>query len=342
MKKSMTIFIITVLAACESLFLHAQVGVNILTPHASAALQVESPQGTYRGMLTPSVTTSNRMSISSGTAQPADGLVVYDVNHRMHYYYHAGQNKWVSLSPFTLSTPTVGSASIPYGAITTPFAPTIYSVGINRQTPSQALDVVGNVTVTGNISTGSSVNAGSLSVNGFGTNALVPPGTIVMWSGNAIPAGWAECNGTSGTPDLRGRFIVAAGQAPSTTIPGDYNPSYVVNTTGGENHHILSKAEIPRHYHNASGDGATMAASGGSHGHQVTPNGQGTNASRAGGNAGGLASDGSATINTTNNTHSHPNSEFTGRVGDGATDGLNNQGHENRPQYYVLRFIMKL
>ena len=42
---------------------------------------------------------------------------------------------------------------------------------------------------------------------GYGT---IPIGGIIMWAGNpaTIPAGWALCNGTNGTPDLSGRFIV--------------------------------------------------------------------------------------------------------------------------------------
>ncbi len=43
-------------------------------------------------------------------------------------------------------------------------------------------------------------------------NHLVPPGGIIMWSGaiNDIPVGWALCDGSNGTPDLRDRFIVGA------------------------------------------------------------------------------------------------------------------------------------
>ena len=43
-------------------------------------------------------------------------------------------------------------------------------------------------------------------VNGFVT------GMIMMWSGTiaTIPSGWLLCNGSSGTPDLRNRFIIGA------------------------------------------------------------------------------------------------------------------------------------
>ena len=43
--------------------------------------------------------------------------------------------------------------------------------------------------------------------------SVVPTGTIVQWFGNAssLPAGWAECDGRFGTPDLRGKFVLAAG-----------------------------------------------------------------------------------------------------------------------------------
>lgn len=54
----------------------------------------------------------------------------------------------------------------------------------------------------------------------------IAAGTIVQWSGTiaAIPAGWAQCNGSNGTPDLRDKFIIAAqsedGGVPVTNITG--------------------------------------------------------------------------------------------------------------------------
>jgi hypothetical protein len=51
----------------------------------------------------------------------------------------------------------------------------------------------------------------------------LPPGCIIWWSGTIanIPTGWAFCNGTNGTPDLRDMFILGAGN------------SYAVDDTGG-------------------------------------------------------------------------------------------------------------
>ena len=42
---------------------------------------------------------------------------------------------------------------------------------------------------------------------------LVPRGGGILWHGSsdAIPKGWAICDGTQGTPDMRDRFVVGAG-----------------------------------------------------------------------------------------------------------------------------------
>jgi hypothetical protein len=56
-------------------------------------------------------------------------------------------------------------------------------------------------------------------------NAFVA-GMIMMWSGTiaTIPSGWLLCNGSSGTPDLRNRFIIGAHSDDSgtakTTVTG--------------------------------------------------------------------------------------------------------------------------
>jgi hypothetical protein len=50
----------------------------------------------------------------------------------------------------------------------------------------------------------------------------VPIGGIILWSGSiaSIPSGYAICDGTGGTPDLRDRFVVGAGSAYSVGATG--------------------------------------------------------------------------------------------------------------------------
>lgn len=56
-------------------------------------------------------------------------------------------------------------------------------------------------------------------------------GMILMWNGTiaTIPGGWALCDGSNGTPDLRNRMIVCAdadsGGAAKTTVTGSATQS---------------------------------------------------------------------------------------------------------------------
>ena len=70
-------------------------------------------------------------------------------------------------------------------------------------------------------------------------NAGVPIGCIVLWSGSSsnIPSGWHLCDGQHGTPDLRDRFVVGAGNA------------YTPGATGGNAQVTLTKEQLPAHTH---------------------------------------------------------------------------------------------
>ena len=72
-----------------------------------------------------------------------------------------------------------------------------------------------------------------------GSGGNIPAGGIIIWSGaaDAVPDGWALCDGTNGTPDLRDRFVLGAGG------------SRAVGATGGEETHKLTTAEMPSHKH---------------------------------------------------------------------------------------------
>lgn len=116
----------------------------------------------------------------------------------------------------------------------------------------------------------------------FGTNttqiattafvqAALPAGVIVMWSGSiaSIPSGWALCDGASGRPDLRNRFIVGAGS------------SYAVGATGGADTVTLTTANLPSHTHSISGSGTTSGQSN-DHSHSGTTGGENQNHTHSG------------------------------------------------------------
>ena len=73
------------------------------------------------------------------------------------------------------------------------------------------------------------------------TKDKTPVGVIVMWSGSNIPTDWALCDGTNGTPDLRNRFIVGAGD------------EYAIGAIGGDKEVALTIAQMPRHQHGVKG-----------------------------------------------------------------------------------------
>ncbi|MBA7618972.1 hypothetical protein ES703_26304 [subsurface metagenome] len=65
-------------------------------------------------------------------------------------------------------------------------------------------------------------------------------GHIVLWSKAValIPHGWRLCDGTHGTPDLRGKFVIGAGGAYS---PGDTGGAITHDhdfTSNGHSHKI--------------------------------------------------------------------------------------------------------
>lgn len=64
---------------------------------------------------------------------------------------------------------------------------------------------------------------------GQGGGGSIPAGLICMWSGSSsnIPSGWALCNGSNNTPDLRDKFVLGAGK------------DYSVGATSGEKKLLL-------------------------------------------------------------------------------------------------------
>lgn len=155
-----------------------------------------------------------------------------------------------------------------------------------------------------------------------GNNASLPQGMIVMWSGALanIPAGWALCDGTNGTPNLFDRFILSIPN--NATNPG---------STGGSHLYTLTEAQLPPHSHTGSGttsvDGQHTHTMPGYHLYNGTqiPWYNWANNQKAD-NTNTTSADGA---------HSHTFSFTTNTTGGGG-------GIDNRPAYYTLAFIMKM
>ncbi len=167
----------------------------------------------------------------------------------------------------------------------------------------------------------------------YALNCGIPIGVIVMWSGSAdqIPEGWALCDGNNGTPDLRDRFVVGAGN------------EYTAGNTGGIKENDLS------HKHEIAAE-SSKTSEAGNHSHRIqhqfgVDNNIGTPTTKVQDNLYDATTVSSPSHMHSLNfdsqetgTHSHTvNSHNHGGV---TKSGLS--GMENRPPYYALCFIMKL
>lgn len=114
---------------------------------------------------------------------------------------------------------------------------------------------------------------------GGGAGAL-PSRLIAMYDGPLADigtgawAGWQLCDGTNGTPDLRDKFVLGAGNRP----PGDHVPTSLITADAGAHSHTnsgtsLTVNQLPAHAHAAtlsvtgSGSGSTSTA--GNHAHSA-------------------------------------------------------------------------
>ena len=234
---------------------HAQVAVNAdnSVPDASAMLDVKS---TTKGILVPRVTAAQRALISS----PATGLLVYQTDGPVGYYYYATGGVWKKIID------VVATAGNP---------PT------NDLLTFDGTNWIAKNLVIGNTGSGSPVPIMQpylvmnycIALTGIypSQNSTYPfLGEVDLFAFNFAPIHWALCNGqlmaintntalfsllgttfggngttTFGLPDLRGRVPIHQGQGAglSSRVMGEFGGSEIIT---------LTIPQLPAHNHSVT------------------------------------------------------------------------------------------
>lgn len=316
--------IILIIFSIFTLSIHAQVGINTTTPDESAALQINGGGG--KGLLIPVMSLSDRNGLLSDGKKP-NGLLVYDDTQKIFYYCNG--TGWIALNPLLAKDESTGFLNLSDGS-------SIITFDENDIVIAKTLTVNGNTThknpvfIDNTLTVKYDINANSSIVGDKNIIAkdtikasvieglgVTPIGGIIMWSGATPPNGWVLCIGgavndaqspinTRPIPDLRGRFIVGAGQFSSTETREVEKPNYQIGDKGGINKYVLSVPEMPRHRHLFSLHTET--------------------------DWGDDAEDRPFPDDTPIASNSKKYTDYQG----------DNQPHENRPPYYVLAFIMRV
>ena len=181
------------------------------------------------------------------------------------------------------------------------------NVGIGVGAPSCKLDVDGDIKSRGRIKDEK--------------GEVMPVGGIIMWSGSAVPEGWALCNGQDGHPDLQDRFIVGAGA------------KYATGAEGGVDEVTLTENQMPSHNHGGATEERNIEKNSKSNWKVMHPETY-TNEVKSGSNSSiyDRSNEGTSTLaQCIDFNHDHP-----------IKSAGKSEPHENRPPYYALAFIIKL
>jgi hypothetical protein len=182
---------------------------------------------------------------------------------------------------------------------------TAYAVLCGGTTSTNPIQAIASVGTTGQVLTSN----GAAALPTMQTITSFVAGMIMLWSGSSasIPTGWVLCNGSSSTPDLRGRFVVGAGG------------TYAVGDTGGS-----AASSLPSHTHTA-----TVSDPGHSHTYNKLES---------------VGSGGSVQLSSGTSWEFTVGAQ-TGSIGTSITVANSTEGvsptSTNLPPYYALCYIMK-
>jgi hypothetical protein len=182
-------------------------------PHASAQLDISS---TSKGLLIPRMTEAERDAIAS----PADGLIIYQTDNEVDMYIYDGSNwKAAGFSP-----------SVSGWIATATTVTTDKNVGIGTATPTNDLDVVGNVKIDGNLYEPNDVNV------------FRPPHAFMRFADSTTTINltedvWSKITNASDSLfrvlELSGGFTEGNDVLIPPSIKGHYNIMFTVTIDGG-------------------------------------------------------------------------------------------------------------
>jgi hypothetical protein len=318
----------------------AQVGIEELDPDTLSVLDLGSKD---KGLLIPRLSTEQRIALSSKSSAEQNALLVFDTD--LDAFFHLTNGEWYSLNGWescTEENPTKNMfldlrLAERVGILEDPLPEETLAVGGNTEVQgnikAKEILINGDLMVIGNISTSGDINICTPG-KGFSTPTYssggetgklgpVPPGTVLPFDGvfdnfdnygkgkpNTPVEGWAICNGSNNTPDLRNRFIVGVGS------------SYSFKSTGGEETVVLKPDEMPVHNHKVNET---------EHAHEFNGTAELTHSEVE-----------HASITGSNGVSSWTNSTYSSPVKVKCSKTGNSVPHNNLPPYYALCFIMKL
>lgn len=158
-------------------------------------------------------------------------------------------------------------------------------------------------------------------VTGLIANAIVPVGGIILWTGGTLPDSWKLCDGTSGTPDLRDKFIIGS------------SSTHILGSTGGSADaiNVAHTHTVPDHTHTLTDPG---------HQHTITVDGTNENGNTDPfGTGGGTIEVNDFSFSTNSSTTGISANNATGLVT--ASSGASGT-NANLPPFYALAYIMRV
>jgi microcystin-dependent protein len=199
------------------------------------------------------------------------------------------------------------------------------------------------------------------------SNSILPAGAIILWEGTTPPEGWALCDGTNGTPDLKGRFVMGSSNVNNYEYGGNDTVSITEANIPAHNHSVVLNNQNSSHAHTGTTNSSNASHSGhsitsdGNHAHWIytyqddwneyggdTGKPSWANDSTNDWNNSHSTSSSSHNHSTNNNNMTHNHSLYSGNNNNNHSHStsLNSNGSsitfDNRPPYYVLAYIMKL